>query len=500
MNNFGLQEALTLATLAAGVVGGLDFLIRWYFNSHTKALREIVKDRDRRIASLERDAARQRKEVEDLKEQIHPPDWISPEAQGQIDQFKTEAGAARDRADKLEKALGDARRSLEQAQAEIANTTLRCRQAEEQAALLDGKLTRANEAILEHEKGDVARNRIVQRTLKLEGRVWLQDVLHGAHRFIPLPDRKVPVVSVLNLKGGVGKTTLTAYLAWAMARRGYRVLLIDLDLQGSLSSLFLSEPQLRKRHDDGLLLRDYLAHAAKEKRARLEQYVAPVDRLPNKPRLLATTDKLGYEELNLTFQWLFRIGRAGKQWSGRRDVRMLLRRGLHRRTLKKQYDLVLLDCPPLINLCCINALAASDYVMVPVTPSRKAMERVPPLLGKVREIIDKVNSDLGVLGIVANRTQWKESMTPTEKDLWNQLPVHCQDVFAMPVYRFETFLPHRVTIRDAEADFPPAEDQDIPATIDKLAAEVEGRLPHFCRPGPVMKSSDLFGSSSEVIP
>jgi cellulose biosynthesis protein BcsQ len=490
-----IEQAAALVGIAIPIIAGLDFLIRWYFNSHIRALREMVKSLQGQVK--ERDTT-----IAGLQKQVRPDDWISPAAQSLIDQKQKRAEGEANRADRLEVELKSIRKDLEATQAVIAQAALRCQDLEQQAKGTGTQLQEAKESIEEYERRIRSRNRVIAKTLELEGKVWLQNVLAGAPRFIPLPERKAPVVSVLNLKGGVGKTTLTAYLAWAMARRGYRVLMVDLDLQGSLSSLFLSETQLKGRHEQRFLLRDYLSHAAKAKRPRLDDFTALVERFMDtagSARLLATSDSLGYEELNLTFQWLFRIGLANNQWSGRRDVRMLLRRGLHRMGLKKKYDLVLLDCPPLINLCCINALAASDYVVVPVTPSRKALERVPPLLGRVREIIEEVNRDLSVLGVVANRTQWKDDMTPTERDLWKELPRNCQEVFPQPIHRFDTFLPHRVTIRDAEANFPPHHDEDILSRIDKLAAEVEGRLPHFCRPGTDVKAGGAPGPA-EIAP
>src|SRR5206468_1879898 len=120
-----------------------------------------------------------------------------------------------------------------------------------------------------HQKGDKTRAGIIRRTLQLEGQIWTQDTLSGTPGFLPLPQRRTPILSVLNLKGGVGKTTLCSYLAWAMVRRGYRLLLVDLDLQGSLSSLFLPESDVKKWDDEGRTLRHFFAQAARENHPRI---------------------------------------------------------------------------------------------------------------------------------------------------------------------------------------------------------------------------------------
>jgi cellulose biosynthesis protein BcsQ len=89
---------------------------------------------------------------------------------------------------------------------------------------------------------------------------------------------------------------------------------------------------------------------------------------------------MAYAELNLTMQWLLRLGK--------RDTRFLLRKALHQKRVTNRFDIVLLDCPPLFNTCCVNALAASDYLLIPVLPSRKAAERVPLLLERLQRVLE----------------------------------------------------------------------------------------------------------------
>jgi cellulose biosynthesis protein BcsQ len=296
-----------------------------------------------------------------------------------------------------------------------------------------------------------------------------------------LADRRTPIVSVLNLKGGVGKTTLTAYLAWALAQRGYRVLLVDLDLQGSLSSFFVSNSTLKQMDGDGRLLRHFLDDVANDKRAKLASFAIPVPQMNERSRLVATTDSLAYSELGLTFQWLLRVGRPTRQWNGRRDVRMILRRALHAKALANKFDVILLDCPPLINLCCANALAASDFLLIPVTPNVKAIERVTPLLQRVQDIKAKgVNPELNVLGVLTNLTQEKE-LTPKELDLLKDLPRKCYDILKHDVYQFDTHVPHRAYIRDHEDAFEPPADVPVGTVFEALAAEFVKQMPESCR-------------------
>src|SRR5262249_38680652 len=206
--------------------------------------------------------------------------------------------------------------------------------------------------------------------------VWERKVLQSAPRFRPLSERHAAIISVLNLKGGVGKTTVTSHLGAALAAKGYRALLMDLDLQGSLSSLFMNEHALVQRSKERKLLQHFLLDMAERRNADLRGCCVPVPTVNGGLTVVPNADSMAYAELNLTMQWLLRLGK--------RDTRFLLRKALHQRRVTRRYDVVLLDCPPLFNTCCVNALAASDYVVVPVVPSTKAAERVPLLLERLR--------------------------------------------------------------------------------------------------------------------
>lgn len=304
--------------------------------------------------------------------------------------------------------------------------------------------------------------------------------------FRPLVERRTPIISVLNLKGGVGKTTLTAYLAWALSARGYRVLLVDLDLQGSLSSLFLRNDELARLGKAGALLQHFLAGVGKkaggeEKRGLLD-FAVPVPQLDPHSRLIAASDKLAYAELSQSVRWLLRVGGTTQNWNGRHDGRMILRRALHARGLYKKFDVILLDCPPLINLCCANALAASDSILIPVTPSLKALERVPPLLKRVAEIHENgVNPKLDVLGLVVNRTDGRD-LSPREQDLFVTLPDECISTFGRDVYRFDNVIQQRVAIQSSEDYFEaPSEGHPLRTAFEALAEEFVKKLPKECR-------------------
>jgi chromosome partitioning protein len=331
-------------------------------------------------------------------------------------------------------------------------------------------LEKAQEELAGWNQEDRSRANRVKKVLKLEGRVWERKVLRGIPGFRPLHERHVPIISVLNLKGGVGKTTATAHLGAALAARGYRVLLVDLDLQGSLSSMFINPSILTERSAANLLLQHFLTSAASRRKVNLLEYQVPI--LGGRSGIVATADTMAYAELNLTMQWLLRIGR--------KDTRFLLRRALHQKRVSNRYDIVLLDCPPFFNTCCVNALAASDYILIPVLPSQKAAERVPFLLQRLKRLCGVINPDLQIIGVLLNRTRGHQ-LTAWEEDLWRDLQERSKDQWKLPVHAFQTFIRQTNEVRDNENEFsPPVPGSELHTLFTQLVADLEARLPRDC--------------------
>jgi chromosome partitioning protein len=145
------------------------------------------------------------------------------------------------------------------------------------------------------------------------------------------------------------------------------------------------------------------------------------------------------------------------------------------------YDVILLDCPPLINICCVNALAAADYVLVPVTPSKKSLERVPQLLTMLRALGSRINPTIQPLGMILNRTHG-HNLTGMEQDSWKQMQNQCQDVWGAPVYACRTHIRQTTEVRDSETQFAaPGPGSELYDYFQRLVLELEERLPRECR-------------------
>lgn len=187
------------------------------------------------------------------------------------------------------------------------------------------------------------------------------------------------VVAVANFKGGVGKTSTCAHLAMSAALDGYKVLVIDLDSQGSLTSIMGGQVQDEWETSFPILARDFAKHVVEENEVRVASGNSPValdetltEALEVSPRNLIqethwpNIDLIG-AQLNLywaEFQvpvWRMQ-SRTWPLWDA-------LTNGLSDDGILDEYDLIFLDTPPALGYLTINALAAADILIVPLGAS-----------------------------------------------------------------------------------------------------------------------------------
>tara|TARA_R110000787_G_scaffold286076_1_gene403261 strand:+ start:7022 stop:8413 length:1392 start_codon:yes stop_codon:yes gene_type:complete len=187
------------------------------------------------------------------------------------------------------------------------------------------------------------------------------------------------IVAVANFKGGVGKTSTAAHLAMSAALDGYKVLTIDLDSQGSMTSIFGGKVTDEWNTVFPLLARHYAMHLQNENRVRADRGDPPIplddtlgDALKTKASdLIQSThwpniDLIG-SQLNLywaEFQipvWRMQ-GRGWKLWDALTDT-------LEADGILDSYDLIFVDTPPALGYLTINGLAAADIVLVPLGAS-----------------------------------------------------------------------------------------------------------------------------------
>ncbi|MBN1342902.1 MAG: AAA family ATPase [Phycisphaerae bacterium] len=177
-------------------------------------------------------------------------------------------------------------------------------------------------------------------------------------------------IAVINQKGGVGKTTTTVNLGAALARRGYRVLLIDLDPQGHLTLSLGLDLEASSPTTYDLLTRSVsLSQARRRVNDALWCVGSHIELAAAEPELMGV------------------VGRE-----------MILRDAIEAEP--DAYDYILMDCPPSLGLLTLNALAAAKEVFVPVQPHFLALQGMGNLLKTVSLLSQRINPELRVTGIL----------------------------------------------------------------------------------------------------
>jgi chromosome partitioning protein len=219
------------------------------------------------------------------------------------------------------------------------------------------------------------------------------------------------VLSLANQKGGVGKTTTSVNLAASLAATKRKVLLIDLDPQGNATmGVGVDKNDLKETFCDvllsGLDARSCVHH--------LEN--SGVDLLPANADLTAAEVELMRSD----------------------NAQNRLKDAIS--SIKHDYDYVLIDCPPALNMLTLNALVASDGVIIPMQCEYYALEGLSQLMDTINQVRASVNPDLVVEGLL--RTMFDPRNT-LAKDVSDQLIEH----FGDKVYR--TIVPRNVRLAEA---------------------------------------------------
>lgn len=219
------------------------------------------------------------------------------------------------------------------------------------------------------------------------------------------------VVALANQKGGVGKTTTAVNTAVVLARKGLRILLLDLDPQGNTtSSLGIEKSELTATMYD-LLVQDLGFDD-----------VVLRDVRPNLD-LVATTSDLAGAEIEL-------VNEANRE---RR-----LAQALHE--VRHSYDVVLIDCPPSLGLLTLNGLTAANSVVIPIQCEFLALEGVTQLIQTIDLTRQHLNPQLDLLGVLM-------TMFDSRTRLSAHVVAEVRQYF--PDHLFETIVPRSVRLAEA---------------------------------------------------
>jgi chromosome partitioning protein len=282
----------------------------------------------------------------------------------------------------------------------------------------------------------------------------------------------VKVVSVINYKGGVGKTTLTANIGAGVAARGRKVLLIDLDPQASLTFSFFSQVEWRESLANTRTIKQWYDSSG---RGRTATHLA--DLIVTPPRVSSLLAGSGWLDLIASHQDLVAVdallagvldGKSGEVPASRFvQVHRRLADGLADKRLD-DYDLVLIDCPPNFNMMTKNAVVASDFLLVPARPDYLSTTGIDHLGVQVHRLVQDYNGHLrGTRGRQRDAPPLARPATAvvfTMVQYWGNEPLdalgkYISRVQALRVPTFSTF------VRDRKAVYADAPEYGIPAIL-----------------------------------
>ena len=218
------------------------------------------------------------------------------------------------------------------------------------------------------------------------------------------------IYAIAQQKGGVAKTTSTINLGVALAERGHRVLLIDLDPQGALSVGLGAEP---------LQLTETIYNALRDSNFPLSRVLVT----NTECHLVPANIDLSASELEL-------VSEPGRERILRDKLTPLL----------NDYDYVLIDCPPSLSLLTLNALSAASRVIIPVATQYFALRGMELLFQNIAKVKARINPELEVSGILATMF---DSRTTHSREVLEEL----KNTYADKLFR--TVIPFTVKLQDS---------------------------------------------------
>jgi chromosome partitioning protein len=250
------------------------------------------------------------------------------------------------------------------------------------------------------------------------------------------------ILAIANQKGGVGKTTTAINLSAALAQKGYRTLLVDLDPQANATLSFLDPEQVRVSAYDALIQDDKCFSDALHQTNLKNLHVAPA-----------------------------RISLAKFESKMLGDIDSHFRMKDRLKPIAQKFQYIIVDTPPTLGLLTVNALVAATHLLVPIQSSYFALEGTDDLLETVEKIKARPNPRLEFLGVVITI---HDKRTLLGRDIKN----HIKEVFGPKVFR--TIISRSVRLEESPAYKEPifsfAPHSSGALQYYKLSEEVIGRV------------------------
>ena len=213
------------------------------------------------------------------------------------------------------------------------------------------------------------------------------------------------VISFINLKGGVAKTTTTVGTATLLAGEfGKKVLVVDLDPQTNCTTMLIGEEKWKELDDSGYTLATLFEDVINETHNfdinyTLQENVSHIENVKGLDLIPSSLKMIDIQDRLVTIP-------QGKFYSN--NPTEIIRKAI--KPIINNYDYVLIDCPPNMGLITLNGLRISDAYIIPTIPDVLSTYGIPQIISRVKEFSDNIGEDIECLGIVATKVRGQSSL------------------------------------------------------------------------------------------
>ena len=303
------------------------------------------------------------------------------------------------------------------------------------------------------------------------------------------------VISVINYKGGVGKTTITANLACGLARKGRRVLLLDMDAQASLTFSFVTPDYWDSNLKENKTIKNWFDCISEGSSTKsLSDFVI---KPPKINALLHRTGSSGSVHLisshlgliNVDLELATLLGGASLSQAQKNYIKVHGKLRVEIQNIAREdYDIVLIDCPPNFNIVTKNALIASDKILIPAKPDYLSTLGIDYLQRSVKKLVKDFNEYASLDANTEEVAPESLGIVFTMMQIYRGQPIAAQRQYVAQTKRLDLNIPVMDSIfRENKSIFSEAHQNGLPVVVNaysnnthaKVVKEIEAFVDEF---------------------